>query len=89
MIFNPPRNSTSGSACTKAVAEGSRQGAPGEVFMAICRDERALGYGWGILGDLGPLEAERDRLAGFLLIMAMDILPDRNFLRDGNCILFC
>ena len=82
VLFNPALGSPSATACTKAVTEG--EGAPGEVFMALCRDERALSYGWGMLGDLGPLETERDRLGSFLLIMAMDILPDRNPLRDDS-----
>ena len=82
VLFNPARASPSDTACGKAAAEG--EGAPGEVFMALCRDHKALSYGWGFLGDLGPLEAERGRLGRFLLIMAMDILPDQNPLRAGE-----
>jgi hypothetical protein len=65
------------------VTEG--EGAPGEVFMALCRGETALSYGWGILDDVGPLAGERQRLGRFLLVMAMAILPDRNPQRDGTC----
>ncbi len=84
VIFNPARGSPSATACTKAVTEG--EGAPGEVFMALCRDEKALSHGWGFLRDLGSLEAERERLDRFLLIMAMEILPDENPLRaDDRC----
>ena len=82
-LFNPARGFPSATACTKAVTEG--EGAPGEVFMALCRDENALSYGWGFLGDVGPLAGERERLGRFLLIMAMDILPDQNPLRDNSC----
>lgn len=86
VLFNPARGSPSDTACTKAVTEG--EGAPGNVYMALCRDERALSHGWGMLGDVGPLEAERDRLGRFLLIMAMDILPDENpTLESDSCII--
>ncbi len=84
VLFNPARGSPSATACTKAVTESGRQGAPGEVFMALCRDQTALSYGWGFLGDVGPLAGERERLGRFILIMAMDILPDENPLRDDN-----
>ena len=83
VLFNPARGSPSAKACTKAVTEG--EGAPGEVFMALCRDETALSYGWGILGDVGPLADERQRLGRFLLVMAMSILPDQNPVRDRSC----
>ncbi len=87
VLFNPARGFPSATACTKAVTEG--EGAPGEVFMALCRDEKALSHGWGILDDVGPLAGERERLGSFLLIMAMDILPDQNPLRNGSCKTTC
>ena len=83
VLFNPALGAPSATACGKAVTAG--EGASGEVFMALCRDETALSYGWGILGDIGPLAGEMQRLGQFLLIMAMTILPDQNPLRDGVC----
>ena len=83
VLFNPALSFPSATACGKAVTEG--EGTPGEVFMALCRDEKALSYGWGMLGDVGPLAGERQRLGSFLLIMAMDILPDQNPLRNESC----
>ena len=83
VLFNPARGHPSATVCGKAVTEG--EGAPGEVFMALCREETALSYGWGILDDVGPLAGERQRLGRYLLVMAMTILPDRNPQRDGTC----
>ena len=85
VLFNPASGSPSASACGKAVSESEGEGASGDVFMALCRDETALSYGWGILDKIGPLEGERQKLGSFLLIMAMTILPDRNPQRDGIC----
>ena len=85
VLFNPALGFPTATACGKAVAEGGRQEARGEVFMALCRDERALSYGWGFLGPLGSLEAERESLDRFLLIMAMVIMPDENPLLNGSC----
>ena len=86
VLFNPALGSPSAMACGKAVSEGKGGGAPGDVFMALCRDETALSYGWGILDDVGPLADERPRLGRFLLVMALAILnvePVRVVPSDG------